>query len=153
MGQVFNNENIISNINLFPSVNVIYNLKENKNLRLAYSPPLPDPVLRRHAEIFDPLSNLFFIGNIDIRPTYIDNFDIRYEAFSENAQLFAISAFYKTNRPHEIALLRPFFKLQTIEFRNGKCFWIRNRIEKRSECFIFNVRKLENKLQWLLHYI
>ena len=41
------------------------------------------------------MSNLFFIGNINIRPTYIDNFDIRYEAYGENAQLFAFSAFYK----------------------------------------------------------
>ena len=84
-------------MNLFPSVNVIYNLKENKNLRLAYSLTTARPSFKEAsiAEIFDPLSNLFFIGNIDIRPTYIDNFDIRYEAFGENSQLFAISEFIK----------------------------------------------------------
>ena len=112
LGQVFNNENIISNINLFPSVNVIYNLKENKNLRLAYSLTTARPSFKEAsiAEIFDPLSNLFFIGNIDIRPTYIDNFDIRYEAFSENAQLFAISAFYKNlTDPIEIAFVAASF--------------------------------------------
>ena len=112
LGQVFNNENIISNINLFPSVNVIYNLKENKNLRLAYSLTTARPSFKEAsiAEIFDPLSNLFFIGNIDIRPTYIDNFDIRYEAFSENAQLFAISAFYKNLiDPIEIAFVAASF--------------------------------------------
>ncbi len=112
LGQAFNNENIISNINLFPSVNVIYNLKENKNLRLAYSLTTARPSFKEAsiAEIFDPLSNLFFIGNIDIRPTYIDNFDIRYEAFSENAQLFAISAFYKNlTDPIEIAFVAASF--------------------------------------------
>ena len=112
LGQVFNNENIISNINLFPSVNVIYNLKENKNLRLAYSLTTARPSFKEAsiAEIFDPLSNLFFIGNIDIRPTYIDNFDIRYEAFGENAELFAISAFYKNlTDPIEIAFVAASF--------------------------------------------
>ena len=112
LGQVFNKENIISNINLFPSVNVIYNLKENKNLRLAYSLTTARPSFKEAsiAEIFDPLSNLFFIGNIDIRPTYIDNFDIRYEAFGENSQLFAISAFYKNlTDPIEIAFVAASF--------------------------------------------
>ena len=112
LGQVFNNENIISNMNLFPSVNVIYNLKENKNLRLAYSLTTARPSFKEAsiAEIFDPLSNLFFIGNIDIRPTYIDNFDIRYEAFGENSQLFAISAFYKNlTDPIEIAFVAASF--------------------------------------------
>ena len=112
LGQVFNNENIISNINLFPSVNVIYNLKENKNLRLAYSLTTARPSFKEAsiAEIFDPLSNLFFIGNIDIRPTYIDNFDIRYEAFGESSQLFAISAFYKNlTDPIEIAFVAASF--------------------------------------------
>ncbi|MEE3085499.1 MAG: TonB-dependent receptor, partial [Bacteroidota bacterium] len=89
-----------------------YNLKENKNLRLAYSLTTARPSFKEAsiAEIFDPLSNLFFIGNIDIRPTYIDNFDIRYEAFSENAQLFAISAFYKNlTDPIEIAFVAASF--------------------------------------------
>lgn len=97
LGQVYNNENIINKSNVFPSVNFIYSLKEDQNLRLAYSLTTARPSFKEAsiAEIYDPLSNLFFIGNIDIRPTYIDNFDIRYEAYGENAQLFAISAFYK----------------------------------------------------------
>ena len=99
LGQVFKNENIISKNNLFPSINFIYNLKENKNLRLAYSLTTARPSFKEAsiAEIYDPLSNLFFIGNINIRPTYIDNFDIRYEAYGENAQLFAIVPFIKTS--------------------------------------------------------
>jgi hypothetical protein len=97
---------------LFPSINFIYNLKENKNLRLAYSLTTARPSFKEAsiAEIYDPLSNLFFIGNIDIRPTYIDNFDIRYEAFGENAQLFAISAFYKNlTDPIEIGFVAASF--------------------------------------------
>ena len=97
LGQVYENENIINKNNIFPSVNFIYSLKENKNLRLAYSITTARPSFKEAsiAEIYDPLSNLFFIGNINIRPTYIDNFDLRYEAFGEDAQLFAVSLFYK----------------------------------------------------------
>ena len=97
LGQVFENENIINKNNVFPSLNFIYSLKENQNLRVAYSLTTARPSFKEAsiAEIYDPLSNLFFIGNINIRPTYIDNFDIRYEAYGENAQLFAFSAFYK----------------------------------------------------------
>ena len=112
LGQVFNNENIISKNNLFPSINFIYNLKENKNLRLAYSLTTARPSFKEAsiAEIYDPLSNLFFIGNINIRPTYIDNFDIRYEAYGENAQLFAISTFYKNlTDPIEIGFVAASF--------------------------------------------
>ena len=98
LGQVYDNENIINKNNVFPSLNFIYSLKENQNLRLAYSLTTARPSFKEAsiAEIYDPLSNLFFIGNINIKPTYIDNFDIRYEAYGENAQLFAVSAFYKS---------------------------------------------------------
>ncbi|MDC1031721.1 TonB-dependent receptor, partial [Flavobacteriaceae bacterium] len=97
LGQIYDNQKIINKSNLFPSLNFIYSLKENQNLRFAYSLTTARPSFKEAsiAEIYDPLSNLFFIGNINIRPTYIDNFDIRYEAFGEKAQLFAFSAFYK----------------------------------------------------------
>jgi hypothetical protein len=97
LGQVFDNENIIEENNLFPSLNFIYSLSDNTNFRLAYSLTTARPSFKEAsiAEIYDPLSNLFFIGNINIRPTYIDNFDLRYESFGEDAQLFAMSLFYK----------------------------------------------------------
>jgi len=97
LGQVFNDEQIISENNLFPSTNFIYSLTDNKNLRFAYSLTTARPSFKEAsiAEIYDPLSNLFFIGNINIKPTYIDNFDLRYEVFGEDAQLFAMSLFYK----------------------------------------------------------
>ncbi|MGY8923249.1 MAG: TonB-dependent receptor plug domain-containing protein, partial [Flavobacteriales bacterium] len=108
LGQVYNNQKIINKSNLFPSLNFIYGLKENQNLRFAYSLTTARPSFKEAsiAEIYDPLSNLFFIGNINIKPTYIDNFDIRYEAFGENAQLFAMSVFYKNlTDPIEIGFI------------------------------------------------
>ena len=97
LGQIYDNKQIMNAQNFFPSANFIYSLKENVNLRFAYSMTTARPSFKEAsiAEIYDPLSNLFFIGNIEIKPTYIDNFDLRYESFGSNAQLFALSLFYK----------------------------------------------------------
>ena len=36
-----------------------------------------------------------FIGNINLAPTYVNNFDLRYERYGESGQMFAMSGFYK----------------------------------------------------------
>lgn len=96
-GVFFDKELIIDKLNLFPTANLIYELNDNANLRLAYYKTTARPSFKEAsiAEIFDPLSNLVFIGNVDIKPTYIENVDVRYETYGENAQMFAVSAFYK----------------------------------------------------------
>jgi hypothetical protein len=97
LGVTYANENIILKNNFFPSLNLIYKVNESQNLRLSYSLTTARPSFKEAsiAEIYDPLSNLFFIGNIEVRPTYIDNFDLRFESFGEQSQLFAVSLFYK----------------------------------------------------------
>ena len=99
-------QNIIDVQNIFPSANFIYELAENKNLRLSYSKSTARPSFKEAsiAQIYDPLSNITFIGNININPTYIDNFDIRFEVFGTGNELFALSAFYKNFKdPIELA--------------------------------------------------
>ena len=96
-GVFLNNELIIDKLDLFPTANIIYELNDDANLRVAYYKTTARPSFKEAsiAEIFDPLSNIVFIGNIDIKPTYIDNIDIRFENYGEDAQMFAVSAFYK----------------------------------------------------------
>ena len=79
-------------------MNFIYSLKENSNLRLSYSKTTARPSFKEVsiAEIYDPLSNMTFNGNINLKPSYIDNLDLRYELFGEDNELFAISGFYKS---------------------------------------------------------
>ncbi len=106
---VFENQELINETDLFPSINVIYSLTQNSNLRLAYSKTTARPSFKEAsiAAIFDPISNLTFIGNIDINPTYIDNYDIRFENYGQSAQLFAFSLFYKSLvNPIEIGFVR-----------------------------------------------
>ena len=95
--ETFNSENVISKIDLFPSLNLIYQLSEDANLRTSYSRTTARPSFKEAsiAEIYDPLSNMTFIGNIDIKPSYIQNLDLRYEFFGESAQMIALSGFYK----------------------------------------------------------
>ena len=94
----YDDEKVIDKLDIFPSMNFIYSLKENSNLRLSYSKTTARPSFKEVsiAEIYDPLSNMTFNGNINLKPSYIDNLDLRYELFGEDNELFAISGFYKS---------------------------------------------------------
>src|SRR5690606_29253248 len=47
--------------------------------------------------------------NIDIRPTYINNLDLRYEIYGDKAQLIALSGFYKSFKdPIELTIFSDF---------------------------------------------
>ena len=52
-----------------------------------------------------PITNITFIGNLNIQPTYVNNFDIRYEIYGDDGGLIAASGFYKDfTDPIEIAI-------------------------------------------------
>lgn len=93
----------LDEFDFFPSANFIYALNEDTNLRASYSRTTARPSFKEAstAQIFDPVTNRFFIGGLDngtydpIRPTYINNFDVRYEIFREKGQMIAFSGFYK----------------------------------------------------------
>ena len=95
--EVFKDEKIIDKLDLFPSANLIYGLNDNTNLRLSYSRTTARPSFKEasKSQIFDPITNRLFIGNIDLDPSYINNFDVRAEFFGENSEMIAFSAFYK----------------------------------------------------------
>jgi len=94
----YEDQKVIDKLDIFPSTNFIFSLKENSNLRLSYSKTTARPSFKEVsiAEIYDPLSNMTFNGNIELKPSYIDNIDVRYEIFGEENQLFAVSGFYKS---------------------------------------------------------
>ena len=94
---VFDRELILNEIDLFPSANLIYSLNDESNIRSSYSRTTARPSFKEAsvAQIFDPITNRLFIGNINLIPTYVNNFDLRYERFGEAGQMFAVSGFYK----------------------------------------------------------
>lgn len=117
---IFDNEEVLNETNFFPTLNLIYSLKENQNLRFSATRTIARPSFKElsFAEILDPITGRTFIGGLftettnggqdvlwdgNLTPTNINNFDLRWEAFQERGQMFSISAFYKTfDRPIEI---------------------------------------------------
>ncbi|WP_299109029.1 TonB-dependent receptor [uncultured Winogradskyella sp.] len=94
---VFDREPILDEFDFFPSANLIYAINDDINLRASYGRTTARPSFKEAsvAQIFDPITSRLFIGNISLSPTYINNFDLRFERYGNNGQMFAISGFYK----------------------------------------------------------
>lgn len=115
-----NNEKVLENNNLFPSVNLIYSLSKKQNLRFSYAMTIARPSFKElsYAEIYDPISGRTFIGGMfrdandaeeivywdgNLKSTSIHNFDLRWELFPKSGQTISLSGFYKRFiRPIEI---------------------------------------------------
>jgi TonB-dependent receptor len=95
---VFNNSKIISSLDFYPSLNFIYKINENSNFRTSYSLTTARPSFKEasKAQIYDAITDRLYIGNIDLKPSYINNADIRYEIFGNKGDIVAISGFYKS---------------------------------------------------------
>lgn len=113
---VLNDEKVLDALDFFPSINLIYELKEKQNLRVSYSRTIARPSFKElsFAQILDPVSNRTFNGGLLSAPgwegnlieTDINNFDLRWELFMNRGQIYTISAFYKTfNNPIELVRL------------------------------------------------
>lgn len=96
--RIFDNENVLDLLQVFPTVNMIYAVNDNSNIRGSWFITTARPSFKEisTAEIVDVLSGMTFIGNVDLVQTDIQNLDIRYEAFFNRNQMFSVSGFYKS---------------------------------------------------------
>lgn len=82
---------------LFPSVNISYNLDKNNVLRAAYGMSVNRPEFREVAPAsyydFDLFNRI--IGNSDLESAYIHNFDLKYEFYPSGSELISVALFYK----------------------------------------------------------
>ncbi|MBD3626669.1 TonB-dependent receptor [Cyclobacterium sp.] len=117
---VFDNEKVLDDLDLFPTINLISSLKENQNIRFSFSRTIARPSFKEmsFAEILDPITGRTFIGGLfqettnggsevlwdgQLEATRINNFDLRWEQFLPAGQLLSLSAFYKTfDKPIEM---------------------------------------------------
>ena len=82
---------------LLPSLNLIYSLTENMNVRVSATQTLARPNFREIA----PYSTKEFVndvelqGNPELERTLINNYDLRWEWFTNPGEVLAISGFYK----------------------------------------------------------
>lgn len=82
---------------ILPSVNIVYEVVDNFNLRTAYYRTLARPNLREIAPYnsFDFIGGFQMLGNPFLERTLIDNYDLRAEYFPNPGELVAISGYYK----------------------------------------------------------
>lgn len=107
------NEKVLESFDLFPSLNLIYAIAEEQNLRFAYSKTIARPSFKElsFAQIIDPMTNRIFNGSLfpysdwdgNLVETRIDNLDLRWEKFMDRGQIFSASLFYKKfDKPIEL---------------------------------------------------
>ena len=97
---------MLESTDFFPSVNFIFELTDEQNLRASYSRTIARPSFKElsFAQILDPISNRIFNGalftysnwNGELTETRINNFDLRWEWYLEMGQMYSFSGFYKT---------------------------------------------------------
>lgn len=115
-GNNLDDEKVLDALDFFPSVNLIYALGEEQNLRGGYSRTIARPSFKElsFAQIIDPVTNRIFNGSLfslqdwdgNLVETRIDNIDLRWELFMEGGQIFSISGFYKRfDQPIELVRL------------------------------------------------
>ncbi|MDX1684832.1 MAG: TonB-dependent receptor [Saprospiraceae bacterium] len=82
---------------ILPSVNLIYSLTDDINLRAAYTQTLARPNMRELAPFssFDRGTDIRVTGNPGLDRTNIENFDLRAEWYPKPGELLAVSGFYK----------------------------------------------------------
>jgi len=88
---------VINETDLLPSVNLIFNAKDNMNLRFGYNRTIARPTFREISPFssFDFQGGVVWLGNPDLQRSVIDNIDLRWEYFIRSGEIISVSAFYK----------------------------------------------------------
>lgn len=94
----FDDRVVLDELDVLPSLGMIYNLFKDFNARANFSRTLARPSFKEKsgAQIYDAVTQITFLGNLDLVQTYVNNYDLRFEKFFQSADLISISGFYKT---------------------------------------------------------
>jgi len=125
---------IIDEDDILPSVNTIYKLTDNMNLRAAYGRTLARPNFREMAPVvmYEFADGYYFVGNPGLERTLIDNFDLRWEMFPGIGEVMAVSAFYKHfDKPIERAIKHENGEIQYQNVDQAKVYGMEFEIRKR----------------------
>ena len=112
-GNNLEDEVVLESLDLFPAVNLIWEVAKEQNLRASYSRTIARPSFKEmsYAQILDPISDRIYNGSLFEYPdwngklveTRINNLDMRWEHFFEGGQNISASVFYKTfDKPIEL---------------------------------------------------
>jgi hypothetical protein len=111
---------MLDDLDFFPTLNLVWSLKEFQNLRFSATRTIARPSFKElsFAEILDPITGRTFVGGLfpettnggtevlwdgNLQSTNINNFDLRWEMFQPKGEMWSLGAFYKTfENPIEI---------------------------------------------------
>lgn len=96
-GEGFQGVGRLDNMDVLPSLSLVYSVNEKLNLRTAYTKTLARPTVRELMPLitFDFAGDFLFQGNPNLKRTLITNYDFRFEFFPNPGEIVALSAFYK----------------------------------------------------------
>jgi hypothetical protein len=117
---ILDNDVVLDDFGFYPSINLIYQINENMNLRGSYTRTIARPSMKElsFAEIYDPITARTFVGSLfpdadpvsgltywdgNLTSTNIQNIDLRWEFFQSGGRMVSLSGFYKSfDRPIEV---------------------------------------------------
>jgi outer membrane receptor protein involved in Fe transport len=96
-------------LDLFPSVNISYNVNEKNLIRASYGKTVNRAEFREMAPFDYQDFELFAIvyGNPDLKSSYVSNYDLRYELYPRQGEMISLAAFYKSFKNPIETFLRP----------------------------------------------
>ncbi|MEX0843923.1 MAG: TonB-dependent receptor, partial [Balneolaceae bacterium] len=134
----------ISKVDILPSVNLIYNVLDNMNFRIAASQTLGRPTFREFApfQAFDFAGGRVTAGNPNLERTLIQNYDFRWEWFMRPGEILAMSVFYKNfSNPIERVMVSNNFQETYQNVNDAQVYGVemeaRSRLDWISEKFRF----------------
>ncbi|HNQ38646.1 MAG TPA: TonB-dependent receptor, partial [Prolixibacteraceae bacterium] len=96
-------------LDIFPSVNLTWNMTESHLFRLSYGKTVNRPEFREMAPFDYQDFELFAIvyGNKELKSAYAGNFDLRYEWYPRPGEMISVAGFYKKFTDPIETFLRP----------------------------------------------
>lgn len=92
---------------ILPAVSAVYAVTDDQNVRASWARTFSYPEYREMSPMlfFSYQEGLETVGNIDLRPTDIYNYDLRWEWYADVSDMVAVSGFYKDFRnPVEVSI-------------------------------------------------
>jgi hypothetical protein len=106
---------------LLPAISVVYAATESQNIRASWTRTFSYPEYREMSPMlfFSYQEALETVGNIDLKPTDISNYDMRWEWFPSGGEMLAVSGFFKNFENPVETRIRQISSNNRAEFMNA----------------------------------
>ena len=97
LGELVENRTILDDVDFLPSLNLVFSPSDQINVRFSVNKTLARPSFfeKSGTEIYDPITNRNYIGNLNLESTGVVNTDLRFEYFFDSQSLVSVSGFHK----------------------------------------------------------